>query len=138
MLSPTIFILYYKLFNRIVQFAAKFATGYTTSGIPSLLYYKGNREVKGIVNGEISGKAYYTAYIGGHFTYINRNWFALEQTVFLNWGNGSDIYADIYRTTPLTSVGSGVSLMIPMIPWLYLRLYFTWTRDHDNWLSIDF
>ncbi len=129
---------YHKLFNEIVQFTAKYATGYTTSDIPSLFYYIGNREVKGIINGEISGKAYYTAYIGGHFTYVNRNWFALEQSVFLNWGNGSDVYADIYKNAPLTSIGTGISLMMPMIPWLYLRLYFTWTRDHDNWFSLDF
>ncbi len=129
---------YYKLFNHMVQFSAQYETGYTTSHIPSLLFYKGNREVKGIVNGEISGQAYYIAYIGGHFTYLNRNWFALEQSIFLNWGNGSDQYSELYTTAPLTTVGTGISLMIPMIPWLYVRFYFTWTRDHHNWFTVEF
>ena len=129
---------YYKLFNPIIQLSARFSTGYTTSNIPSLLFYKGNQDVRGIFNGEISGKAYYTAYIGSHFTYINRNWFALEQSFFINWGTGADTYIDIYKNKPLASIGSGVSLMVPMIPWLYVRFYFTWPQHHNNWFSVEF
>lgn len=129
---------YHKLFNPIIQISAKFSTGYTTADIPSLLFYKGNRDVRGIYYGEISGKAYYTAYLGGHFTYINRNWFALEQSFFINWGMGADRYLDIYKTAPLATIGSGVSLMVPMIPWLYIRFYVTWPQHHNNWLSIEF
>lgn len=129
---------YHKLFNPVIQVSAKFSTGYTTSDIPSLLFYKGNRDVKGIIYGEISGKAFYTAYTGVHFTYINRRWFALEQSFFVNWGNGADRYADIYTTTPIATLGSGISLMVPMIPWLYIRFYFTMPAHHGNWFSVDF
>ncbi|RLD83757.1 MAG: hypothetical protein DRJ07_06070 [Bacteroidetes bacterium] len=128
---------YHKLFNKTIQFSTHFSTGYTTSDIPSLLFYKGNSSVKGIINGEISGKAYYTTYTGLHFTYLNLDWFALEQSFFVNWGNGSDDYMDIYTTKPLATVGSGIRLMVPMIPWLGIRFYFTKTMDHDNWFTID-
>ncbi len=128
---------YNKLFNKTIQFSTHFSTGYTTSDIPSLLFYKGNSSVKGIINGEISGKAYYTAYSGFHFTYINYDWIAVEQSFFLNWGNGADNYTDIYTTKPIATVGSGIRLMVPIIPWLGIRFYFTKTMDHDNWFAID-
>jgi outer membrane protein assembly factor BamA len=129
---------YYKLFNPVIQLSVKFSTAYTTSDVPSLLFYRGNRDVKGTIYGEISGKAYYTAYTGAHFTYFNRNWFALEQSFFINWGNGADRYGDIYTSAPIATIGTGVSFMVPMIPWLYLRLYLTWPARHGNWFAVDF
>ncbi len=128
---------YHKLFNKTIQLSSHFSTGYTTSDIPSLLFYRGNSSVKGIVNGEISGKAYYTAYGGLHLTYFNYDWFAMEQSFFVNWGNGTDQYTDLYTTKPLATIGSGIKVMVPMIPWLGIRFYLTKTMDHDNWFSID-
>ena len=128
---------YHKLFNKTIQFSTYFSTGYTTSDIPSLLFYRGNSSVKGIINGEISGKAYYTTYSGFHFTYINIDWIAIEQSFFVNWGNGADNYTDIYTTKPIATVGSGIRLMMPMIPWLGIKFYFTKTMGHDNWFAID-
>lgn len=130
--------IYNKLFNQIIQFSAKFSTAYTSSDVPSLLFYKGNQNVKGSLYGEISGKAFYTAYIAGHFTYLNRNWIALEQSLFVNWGNGKDTYKDIYTTTPIASVGSGLSIMVPMIPWLYIRFFYTLTNGQNDGFSIEF
>lgn len=129
---------YNKLFNRIVQLRSQFSTAYTTSEVPSLIFYKGGNDVKGLLYGEISGKAYYTAYIGGHFTYVNRNWFAMEQSLFVNWGNGKDIYMDIFTTAPLGSIGTGLSFMVPMIPWLYVNFFYTISNGHNPGFSIDF
>ena len=128
---------YHKLFNKTVELSTNFSTAYTTSDIPSLLFYRGNSSVKGIVNGEISGKAYYTTYTGLHLTYLNHDWIAVEQSFFVNWGNGSDKYTDIYTSKPLATIGSGIRIMVPMIPWLGIRFYFTKTMDHDNWFSVD-
>lgn len=127
----------YKLFNPIMQFTAKFSTGYTSSNTPSLLYYKGAGDVKGIITGEISGKAFYTAYLGWHITYVNRDWFALEQSFYLNWGNGKDTYMDIYKTTPLYGVGTGFYANIPMIPWLSMRVFFTYSGQNSNWFRLE-
>lgn len=128
---------YYKLFNKVVQFSSEFSTGYTSSTIPSLLFYKGANDVKGILTGEISGQSFYTAYIGWHFTYINRDWFAMEQSVYVNWGNGKDNYFDLYNTKPLYGVGTGFYFNIPMIPWLSMRLYFTYSGKNSNWFRLE-
>lgn len=129
---------YQKLFNRVVQFSSNFRTGYTTSNVPSLKPNLGSGNVKGIVQGEIAGKGYYTAYVGGHFTYINKKWFALEHTVYLNWGNGNDIYSKIYSNTPLFAAGTSINLMIPMVPWMSVKLFFTYSGKNSNWFNVEF
>ena len=128
---------YYKLFNKVVQFSSEFSTGYTSSTIPSLLFYKGAGSVKGILTGEISGQSYYTAYIGLAFTYINRDWFAMEQSVYVNWGNGNDCYSDLYSSSPLYGAGTGFFFNIPMIPWLSMRMYFTYSGKNSNWFRLE-
>ena len=128
---------YYKLFNKVIQFSSEFSTGHTSSTIPSLLFYKGATDVKGILTGEISGQSYYTAYLGWHFTYINRDWFAMEQSVYLNWGNGSDAYLNLYAKNPLYGAGTGFYFNIPMVPWLGMRLYFTYSGKTSNWFRLE-
>ena len=128
---------YHKLFNKVVQFSAKYSSGYTSSVLPSLLFYKGAGDVKGIVTGEISGQAFYTASLGWHFTYINRDWFAMEQSFFVDVGNGKDCYTDLYRNKPLYGVGTGFYFNIPMIPWMSMRLYFTYSGKHSNWFRLE-
>ena len=128
---------YYKLFNKVVQFSSEFSTGYTSSTIPSLLFYKGAGDVKGILTGEISGQAFYTSYLGWHFTYINRDWFAMEQSVYLNWGNGKDNYFDLFSTQPMYGVGTGFYFNIPMIPWLSMKMYFTYSGKNSNWFRVE-
>jgi outer membrane protein assembly factor BamA len=129
---------FHKLFNPVIQFSSHFSTGYTTSNIPSLQHNLGAGDVKGIVQGEIAGKAYYKAYVGGHFTYFNRKWLAMEQTFFANWGNGTDVYARLYATTPRASVGSGINFMIPMIPWMSVKFFFTYSGPNSNWFTMEF
>lgn len=127
---------YNKLFNKVVQFSSEFSTGYTSATLPSLLFYKGAGDVKGILTGEISGQSYYTAYVGWHFTYINRDWFAMEQSVYVNWGNGADHYLDLYTAKPLYGVGTGLRFNIPQIPWMGFRLFFTYSGEHSNWFRL--
>ncbi len=128
---------YHKLFTSMVQLSAEFSTGYTSTAIPSLLYYKGANDVKGILTGEIAGQSFYTSYIGCHLTYINRDWFALEQSFFVNWGNGADQYFDLYNENPLYGIGTGFYMNIPMIPWLSARVYFTYSGENSNWFRLE-
>lgn len=128
---------YNKLFNKIVQFSTEFSTGYISSTIPSLLFYKGANAVKGIVTGEISGQSFYSSYAGWHFTYINRDWFAMEQSFYVNLGNGRDVWPELFTTAPIFGVGSGIFCNIPMVPWLAFRVFFTYTGKNSNWFNLD-
>jgi outer membrane protein assembly factor BamA len=127
----------HKLFNKVIQFSTTFQTSYTSSDLPSLMYYRGASDVLGIRTGEISGKSFYAAYVGGHFTYINRKWFALEHRIYANWGNGKDKYIDLYRTDPIFGVGTGLKFMIPTIPWMGITISYSYTGKDGNAWHID-
>jgi outer membrane protein assembly factor BamA len=129
---------YHKLFNHRIQWSTELSTSYTTTDIPSLLYYLGGNQVKGIITGEIYGKAVYHGNTGLYITYLNRDWFAIEQSVYVNIGNGAMVYTDLFRTKPLASVGTGVKLWIPMIPWLYVKVFFTYSKNKTNWFQFQF
>jgi outer membrane protein assembly factor BamA len=127
-----------KLLNRFFQIDAGFSTGYTTACIPSLISYLGPGHVKGILTGEKSGKSIGCANTALLITYINRDWFAVEQSFFVNAGNAADIYWDLFSTSPLFSAGSRVRFMIPMVPWLAINFYYAWRGNNKHWYSMDF
>jgi len=128
---------YYKLLNPIVELSAGFSTGYTTATLPSLINYLGPGNVKGLITGKESGQGYYSGKIEAGFTYINRDWFALEQTIYTNFGNAGDKYFDIYKSTPRISVGTGFRIWTPMIPWLGASIHFVWLKGSENWFYLD-
>lgn len=129
---------YHRSFNRIFQLSGSFRTSYTTSNVPSLQFYKGATDIKGYRTGEIHGKSIYSVYLGLHMTYFSMNWLALEHAIYVNWGNGSDKYFDLYRTRQLASVGTSFRLMIPMVPFIYAQFSFTYSGPGSNWFDFKF
>lgn len=128
---------YHHLVNKFLQFSGKLQTGSTSAAYPSLFYYRGAMDVKGILTGQIGGKNYYTTYLGVHLTYINREWFAIEHYVYLNTGYGNNHFNQLFTTVPYYSIGNGVKFMIPAIPWLYLYLYATYNPASNNWFYLE-
>lgn len=124
---------YDKLFNRWLQFTGIFSSGTTTAELPSLLYYKGAYDVKGILTGQISGRSYYTLYLGAHFTYLNKEWIAAEQSLYFNFGNGNDKYSHLFTTKPVYSVGTGFRIYSPMVPWMIILFYISYSPVSSNW-----
>ena len=129
---------YHKLFNQVVQLSLQYKTGFTSSDFLSLQHHLGASDIKGILYGQVAGKAYYTGYLGGHFTYINKKWFAIEHSLFMNIGNATNHYGNLYTSNPVMAVGTGVEFRIPMIPWLYLRFHFTYAGKGSNWFNMEF
>jgi outer membrane protein assembly factor BamA len=129
---------YSKLLNRFLQLDAGFSTGYTTADVPSLISYLGPAQIKGILTGERSGKSIWSANASALITYINRDWFAVEQSFFLNTGNATDIYWKLFTRSPLFSAGSRIRFMIPMVPWLAINFYYAYRGNDKHWYSMDF
>ena len=127
---------YSRIFKKIFQFDASFSTGFTTAKIPSLINYLGPGQVKGILTGERSGQSIWSANTDINITYLNRDWFAIEQSFFVNAGNATDVYWELLNQKPVYSVGSRVRFMVPMVPWLTINFYYAWVNK--NWYSVDF
>jgi hypothetical protein len=71
-------------------------------------------------------------------TYFSMNWLALEHAIYVNWGNGSDKYFDLYRTRQLASVATSFRFMIPMVPFIYAQFSFTYSGPGSNWFDFQF
>lgn len=128
---------YYKTFNKVVELSASYSTGYTTSTIPSLLHYMSSGDVKGIINGQESGRGHYNVKLKSSFTYLYCNWFALEHSVYTNFGMADDAYFKNYQRKPRISLGTEIRIWTPMIPWLAASIHFTYVKGNDNWLHLD-
>ena len=129
---------YSRLVNRFIQLDAGIATGYTTADLPSLISYLTPGQVKGILTGERSGKSIWNANTAALITYINSDWFAVEQSFFVNAGNAAGIYWDLFASKPLFSAGTRVRFMIPMVPWLAINFYYAYRGNDKHWYSMDF
>ncbi len=127
-----------KLLNKVIELDAGFSTSYTTAKLPSLINYLGPGQVKGILSGERSGQSIYSAIVSANFTYLNRDWFAVDQSFFFDIGNAGDVYLNLFKTSPLYSVGSRIRFVIPMIPWLGISFYYAYRGNGKHWYSMDF
>lgn len=126
---------YHKLLNSIIQFSCSFSTAFTSTHIPSLLFYR--NDVKGYYTGEISGQAFYTSSIGSELTWLNRQWLSLVQSIYLNSGNGSNSYLDLFKKKPYYSAYTRLRLSTPAIPWLAFSVDFVWSKRKENWFLLN-
>lgn len=128
---------YYKLVNKTIELSAQFSTSYTTSTLPSLIHYLGSGSIKGLISGEESGQGFYQGKIQASFTYIQRDWFALEQSVYTNFGKAGDHYFNIFKQVPRIAIGTGFKIWTPMIPWLAASIHFSYLKGSSNWFFLD-
>jgi len=128
---------YYKLLNKWVQLSVIFRYNGITTDYPSLYYYLGASSVRGILTGEIAGKNVYVLNMGVSLTYLNRTWAAIEQSFYVNAGNGSMLFNDLFHSRPVMSIGTGFRFMIPMVPWAVIKFDFTYSGKGNNWFFLD-
>jgi outer membrane protein assembly factor BamA len=128
---------YYKTLNRIIELSATYSTAYTTSTIPSLIHYMSSGDVKGIINGQESGQGHYNVKLKSSFTLLYYNWFALENSIYTNFGMADDTYLKNYQRKPRTSFGNEIRIWTPMIPWLAASVHFTYLKGNNNWFHLD-
>ena len=128
---------YHNTLTNLLQLTAKFRTGYTTAEDP-YKFIRGSGDVLGLRPGEIYGKATYSAYLGAHFTWIDRTLLALENAYFINWGSGHDRYFQLYTRRPFMAVGSSFVFQVPAAPFLQLRMTFMYAGPGTEWFKIQF
>jgi outer membrane protein assembly factor BamA len=127
---------YYKLINPIIELSANFSSGYTTATKPSLIHYLGPGNIRGLLTGQEAGQGYYSGSVGAGFTWIYSDWFALEQSVYSNFGKAGNNYFDIYKSVPRVSLGTGIKIWMPLIPWLGASVHFSWLKGNKNWFYL--
>ncbi len=128
---------YHKIYNSIVQFSTWIRTGYTTANIP-YQYSRGSSDVLGIRSGEIYGNSYYSAYAGVHLTWLNKNWLAIENSYFANWGAGTDNYFNLFIKRPNMALGTSFRFTMPIFSALSMKLTFMYAGPGSEWFKFNF
>lgn len=126
----------YKLVNRLIELSFRFSSGYTTATSPSLIHYLGPDDIKGLLTGQEAGQGYYAGIVRAGFTYVYRDWFALEHSIFSNFGKAGNRYFNMFRTVPRISLGTSVKIYTPMIPWLGASINFIWMKGNSKWFYL--
>ncbi len=124
--------------NSWLQLSTWTHAAYTSSNLASFQYHLGPNLFKGINVGEISGKTFYYAYAGAHITWINREWLALEQGFFVNWGRGDMMVEDLWQRPPVSAIGTSFTFNVPMVSFLAGSISFSYTIGNINEFSVYF
>lgn len=127
---------YHKSFNEIIQGSFWARTGYTTAD-DHYRFIKGSSDVLGLRTGEIFGKAYYSAYAGTHFTWLNTKWIALENAYFINFGNGAEDYGTLFSDTPKAAAGTYLEITFPIAPLAAFRFTFMYAGPGSEWFKFN-
>jgi hypothetical protein len=126
---------YHNTVTNLLQLSAWFRTGYTTASDP-YKFIRGSGDVLGLRLGEIHGKSSYSAYLGAHFTWIDRAWLAVENAYFLNWGIGHDNYFQLYTQKPFMAVGTSFVFQVPTAPFLVAKLTLMYAGPGTEWYKL--
>ncbi|MCF8224907.1 MAG: hypothetical protein K9J30_03410 [Bacteroidales bacterium] len=126
---------YHKTLTDIVQLSGWVRTGYTTAK-DQYRFIKGSSDVLGLRTGEIYGQTYYSAYAGSHFTWLNTKWLSLENAYFVNFGNGADAYAGLFRDNKI-AVGTFLEIQFPIAPIAVFRFTFMYAGPGSEWFKFN-
>ncbi|MCF8346499.1 MAG: hypothetical protein K9G38_04740 [Bacteroidales bacterium] len=127
---------YHKTFTDVIQLSAWLRSGYTTAS-NQYRFVKGSSDVLGLRTGEIFGKAYFSSYLGGHFTWLNTKWIALENAYFVNMGNGAETIGAIFGDKPMIAVGSYLEITFPIAPIAVFRFSFMYAGPGSEWFKFN-
>jgi outer membrane protein assembly factor BamA len=127
---------FHRTLTPVIQLSTWLRTGVTNAD-DQYRFIKGSSDVLGLRWGEIYGKKYYSAYAGIHFTWLNSKWLSLENAYFLNWGNGADTYADLFRSKQKFSVGTSLEIRIPVVSWINFRFTFMYAGPGTEWFKFN-
>lgn len=131
------FVKYFQI-NKVLQPSFAFSTGYVSVPYPSMQYQLSATDFKGLYTGEISGKSFYSTYLGLHATYINTNWLVLEQSAFINIGVGGNSISSLVSNSPFCSIGTGFLIGIPKLSYGKVVISMSWSGPDGNWFNLNY
>lgn len=127
---------YHKTLTDITQLSGWIRSGYTTA-TNQYRFIKGSSDVLGLRTGEIFGQAYYSAYAGAHFTWLNTKWISLENAYFVNLGNGSEQYLQMFAEQPMLALGTFLEIQFPIAPIAVFRFSFMYAGPGSEWFKFN-
>ncbi len=125
---------YHNSLTKLLQLSTWVRSGFTNADDP-YKFIKGSGDVLGLRMGEIFGGAYYSAYLGAHFTWLNETWLAVDNAYFFNWGTGNDRYFRLFSEKPFMAIGTSFAFHVPVAPFISAKITFMYAGPGTEWFK---
>ncbi len=133
----SILVEYDRLLSRKLQLGMTWEGHYNSSPSKYLWTRYGPRNIRGIEYGDLSGPLMQLATVGLYYTWINRDFLALEQSAFVQFASASGDPADLAGFKPHYAIGTGFLFTIPMYPAAGLLISFSYSPNRNNWFYLE-
>jgi hypothetical protein len=128
---------YHQLINSKLQFSARWEGRYTSTVYESLWTRYGPGNIRGIEYGDLSGPLMQLASTGLYYTWLNCDYLAMEQSVFVQYAAAMVNAGDWSSVKRHYAIGTGFQFTIPMYPAASLLLTFSFNPNRKNWFYLE-
>jgi hypothetical protein len=128
---------YHRLFGPRTQFSINWEGYYSSTRYSSLWTRFGIGDIRGTDYGEISGPLMQLASTGLFYTWLNFDWLALEQSVFLQYASALTGWGEPFAIKQHYAIGTGFQFTMPMYPAGSIYLSFSWSPNRSDWFYLE-
>ena len=128
---------YHKLLTKNLQLSLRWEGHLDTGEYPYLWIRYGPTQLRGIEYGDLSGRLMQLAYAGLHYTWVNRDYLAVEQSAFVQYGSAMKSFSDPTTAKNRFAVGTGFRFTMPMYPAGSVLVSFSYNPYGNKWFYIE-
>ena len=128
---------YNRLISPRLQFSIKWDGNYNPGGYEYLWTRYGPANVRGIEYGDLTGRLMQLASAGLYYTWINRDYLAVEQSLFVQYGSAAKNIGVPSDFKQQYAIGTGFQFTIPMYPAASLLISFSYNPTGKNWFYLE-
>ncbi len=128
---------YHRLLSPKLQLSLKWQGCFDNSDYPFLWRRYGPSQVRGIEYGDLTGRLMQLASAGLYYTWLNRDYLAVEQSIFAQYGSAIKTIWDPATAKSSYAIGTGFQFTIPMYPAASLLISFSYNPTGKNWFYVE-
>ncbi|TSA39184.1 MAG: hypothetical protein D4R64_00585 [Porphyromonadaceae bacterium] len=136
-LESSLWAEYHKLISPRLQFSTRWEGHYSSSGYNSLWTRFGPSDIRGTYYGEISGPLMHLASTGLYYTWLNWDYLAIEQSVFVQYASAMTTIGDWSSIKRHYAIGTGFQFTMPIYPAASVLITFNYNPHLLNWFHLE-
>jgi outer membrane protein assembly factor BamA len=128
---------YDRIMTSRLQLTAQWEGHYTSNENESFWQRYGPGNIRGIGYGDLSGPLMHLASAGLYYTWLNWDYLAVEQSLFVQYASAWNPKATPASLKQHYAIGTGFQFTIPMYPAASLYVSFSYSPNPGNWFYVE-
>lgn len=128
---------YHILITQQLQFSTKWEGHYSSTEYKSFWTRYGPGNIRGIEYGEFTGPLMQLASTGLYYTWLNWDYLAVEQSVFVQYASAMTSIGDWSSIKRHYAIGTAFQFTIPMYPAASVLISFSYNPHRYNWFYLE-